>query len=100
MSTHNWVGQLTPVYCTSSGRVLLAFTDPARRGPLPADAALHQPDGDGPGRAGAGARRVRETGVARVCQEYEEGLNAIAAPVRDRLGSVVAALSVQARRSG
>jgi len=37
---------------------------------------------------------IRATGIGRVCEEYEVGLNAAAAPVRDRFGSVVAAVSV------
>ena len=94
VSTHNWVGQLTPSYCTSSGKVLLAFADPARRGPF---APLRRftdrtvTDADALERE---LQMVRTTGVARVCEEYEVGLNAIAAPVRDRAGSVVAAVSV------
>jgi DNA-binding IclR family transcriptional regulator len=31
VSTHNWVGQLTPLHCTSSGKVLLAFATPGAR---------------------------------------------------------------------
>jgi DNA-binding IclR family transcriptional regulator len=94
VSTHNWVGQLTPVYCTSSGKVLLAFTDPARRGPLPPMRRFTDRTVTDPAELERELEVVRETGVAQVCQEYEEGLNAIAVPVRDRFGSVVAALSV------
>ena len=28
VATHNWIGQLTPLHCTSSGKVLLAHLDP------------------------------------------------------------------------
>jgi len=38
--------------------------------------------------------RVREAGWACTAEEYEIGLNAVAAPVRGADGSVVAALSV------
>jgi DNA-binding IclR family transcriptional regulator len=37
---------------------------------------------------------VREQGWAATVEEYEPGLNAVAAPVRDHDGTVVAALSV------
>jgi DNA-binding IclR family transcriptional regulator len=37
---------------------------------------------------------VRATGIARAVEEYEVGLNAVAAPVRDRFGAVAAAVSV------
>ena len=44
---------------------------------------------------------VRRRGYAQTIEELEEGLNAVAAPVRQADGAVVAALSVcRARRSG
>jgi IclR family pca regulon transcriptional regulator len=46
-------------------------------------------------------RKVRSQGYAVVDQELEEGLRAIAAPIRDRTGTVVGAVnvSVQATRA-
>jgi DNA-binding IclR family transcriptional regulator len=38
--------------------------------------------------------QVRETGFAVAVEEYELGLNAVAARVRDRAGQVIAAVSV------
>ena len=38
-------------------------------------------------------RKVAEQGYATTVGEYEDGLNALAVPVRDARGSVVAALS-------
>ena len=38
--------------------------------------------------------RIAAQGYATVCEEWEIGLNAIAVPVRDHLGTVVAALSI------
>jgi IclR family pca regulon transcriptional regulator len=43
--------------------------------------------------------RVRGQGWALVNQELEEGLRAVAAPIRDRSGKVVAALNVSAHAS-
>jgi IclR family pca regulon transcriptional regulator len=43
--------------------------------------------------------RVRSQGWALVNQELEEGLRAVAAPIRDRTGSVVAAVNVSAHAS-
>ena len=53
VATHNWIGQLTPLHCTSSGKVLLAHLDPATRADLlvraghRADPAHRDRGGDG-----------------------------------------------------
>ena len=91
VSTHNWIGQLTPLHCTSSGKVLLAH---AAGEPLPAPRRFTPHTVTDPGTLRAELAKVRETGVARTVEEYELGLNAVAAPVRDRFGAVVAAVSV------
>ncbi|MFB9321845.1 IclR family transcriptional regulator [Cryptosporangium minutisporangium] len=97
VTTHNWVGQLTPLHATSSGKVLLAALPAAGRraaytaGGLPAytpatpasAAALEDQLAD-----------VRERGYAVTVEEYEVGLNAVAAPVRGADGAVLAAISV------
>ena len=90
-STHNWVGQLTPLHCTSSGKVLLAHA--VGRAPMALRRFTPRTVTD-PATLQAELAEVRATGVARVYEEYEAGLNAVAAPVRDRFGAVVAALSV------
>lgn len=92
----NWVGQRTPLHCTSNGKVLLAFMGGAER-----DRLLSQPlerstphtivDADEL-RAQLDAVRVR--GYAQTLEELEAGLNAVAAPVRQADGEVVAAVSV------
>jgi DNA-binding IclR family transcriptional regulator len=96
LSAHNWVGQGTPLHATSSGKVLLAHAaDAVRKDVLsgglqrftPAtitDPDVLQHDLD----------RVVEHSWSSTAEEYEVGLNAIAAPVRDASGDVVAALSV------
>jgi DNA-binding IclR family transcriptional regulator len=94
VSTHNWVGQLTPLHCTSSGKVLLAYAvaaDPTR--PLPALRRFTPHTVTDPAALHAELATIRATGVACTVEEYEVGLNAVASPVRDRAG-VVAALSV------
>jgi DNA-binding IclR family transcriptional regulator len=92
VSVHNWVGQLTPLHCTSSGKVLLAFRDPR-----PSLTALRRYTPDtvtDPAVLDAELEVARATGIARAREEYEVGLNAVAAPVRDRFGVVIAAVSV------
>lgn len=93
VSTHNWVGQLTPLHCTSSGKVLLALAaDPDR--PLPPLDRFTPRTLTDPAGLRAELAAVRASGFARTVEEYEIGLNAVAAPVRDRSGAVVAAVSV------
>jgi IclR family pca regulon transcriptional regulator len=70
MSVGITIGTRFPAAQTSMGRVLLAASDPG-----------HAPE-------------VRGAGWALVDQELEPGLRAIAAPVRDRSGEVVAAVNV------
>jgi DNA-binding IclR family transcriptional regulator len=92
----SWVGKRTPLHCTSNGKVLLAFMDEAElerrlRGPLerPTPRTIVDPD-----ELRAQLEQVRTRGYAQTIEELEEGLNAVAAPVRQATGEVVAALSV------
>jgi DNA-binding IclR family transcriptional regulator len=99
IASHNWIGQHTPLHATSSGKVLLAF-GPSRAfdlvrlgGPLPqftdftvVDVLKLQEELD----------EVRAFGWAFTAEEFEVGLNAVAAPIRGADGSVIAALSVSA----
>jgi DNA-binding IclR family transcriptional regulator len=97
VSTHNWIGRLTPLHCTSSGKILLAHLPAERRAALLAASGMEQltprtvtlaPTLD------AELAKVRVAGYAVALEEYETGLNAVAAPVHDRSGAVIAALSV------
>lgn len=97
VGTHNWVGELTPLHATSSGKVLLASMPARMRRELLGAAPLtrftdrtitsvdeleRQLD------AVAGDQWVMSVG------EFEAGLNAVAAPIRDHGGVAIAALSV------
>ncbi|WP_033340322.1 IclR family transcriptional regulator [Catenuloplanes japonicus] len=95
VSSYNWVGQRTPVHATSSGKALLAFQPPGVR-----DAALAGPlerftehTIGTPAELSDVLDAVRRTGWAFTAEELEVGLNAVAAPVRDHEGAVVAAIS-------
>ncbi len=95
VASHNWIGQLTPLHATSSGKVLLAHLDPAKRAELighklerftantHTDPALLDDE----------LAQVVRRGHATTYGELEIGLNAVAVPVRGDDGSVVAALS-------
>lgn len=97
VGTQNWVGTLTPLHATSSGKVLLAFMSPEVRRDLLEAAGMARftertitsvEDLD------RQLASVRDDGYATSIEELEPGLNAVAAPVRDHHGVVVAALSV------
>ncbi|PRY36042.1 IclR family transcriptional regulator [Geodermatophilus tzadiensis] len=96
LSTHNWVGQGTPLHATSSGKVLLAHAPEAvRKGVLSRDlqrftaATITDPEV-----LRQDLDRIVEQGWGCTVEEYEVGLSAVAAPVRDADGDVIAALSV------
>jgi DNA-binding IclR family transcriptional regulator len=92
----SWVGRRTPLHATSNGKVLLASMDPQDR-----DRLLSRPLAPMTGRTITDAgdlrrqlEQVARRGYAQTLEELEEGLNAVAAPVRGADGRVVAALSV------
>jgi DNA-binding IclR family transcriptional regulator len=96
ISTHNWVGQGTPLHATSSGKVLLAFApEPVRASVLSAELERYtEATVTDPHRLERELEEVVERGWAATVEEYEVGLSAVAAPVRDTEGGVVAAVSV------
>jgi DNA-binding IclR family transcriptional regulator len=92
----SWVGRRTPVHCTSNGKVLLAFAPEAERERLlrqPLEAMTRNSITD-PAKLRAHLEEVRTKGYAQTIEELEEGLNAVAAPVRSGNGDVIAAVSV------
>jgi DNA-binding IclR family transcriptional regulator len=91
-----WIGRRTPLHCTSTGKVLLAYlstTDQeaiiARGFPRYTPNTITSPDF-----LSRELIRVREQGYAVSREEFEIGLNEMAAPVRDHTGEVVAAIGV------
>lgn len=94
-----WVGRVTPAYCTSAGRALLLDHDREalellfREVELRPVAPHTSPD------VATLVTRVTEAraaGVALSDEEFEAGLVAAAAPVRDASGTIVGALNVSA----
>ncbi len=96
------VGSRLPAYCTSMGKVLLAFLpdderakrlqeiDLTRRGPnTMTDSKTLR----------AELARVREAGIAINNEELAYGLRSIAMPVRGREGAVAAAINLAVHRS-
>ena len=88
----NWVGRELPLHCTAAGKVFLAFgVAVLADGPLSAPARATIVDRE---RLASVLETVRDEGYATIVDELEDGLAAVAAPVRDRDGAVIAALAV------
>jgi DNA-binding IclR family transcriptional regulator len=92
----NWLGTRSPVHCTASGKVILAFAPDEVRARLLQRSLERRTARTISDRAGLEAQlaEVRESGFARTFEELEVGLNAIAAPVRNAAGEVIAAVDV------
>ncbi len=94
--SHSWLGKTVSTHCSASGKVLLAWLDevelkailPSRLERLTPATIVSVPE----------LRRqldeVRAQGYGTSIQELEEGLTAMAAPVRHSTGRVVAAVGV------
>ena len=96
------VGTRFPAYATSMGHVLLAGLDDAafEEYLVGLDLAPHTDHTvTSPEELRARVRQVRSQGFALVDQELEYGLRSLAAPVRNRLGRVVAAVNVSTQVS-
>jgi DNA-binding IclR family transcriptional regulator len=101
LSPHNWAGQRIPLHATSDGKVLLAFLPDAGDAGDAVQAGYLQP----PLRRFTGQTitalsdlrqvlaEVRQRGFATAVEELEAGLTAVAAPVRDAEGNVIASIS-------
>ncbi|MGB7448471.1 MAG: IclR family transcriptional regulator [Ornithinimicrobium sp.] len=95
LQAHNWVGQHIPLHATSNGKVLLselAEEDWAQR--LPRLTPYTARTVTSKARLRAQLVQTRERGYAVAIDELELGLTAVAAPVRDAHGEVIASLSV------
>jgi DNA-binding IclR family transcriptional regulator len=96
IALRTWVGQSCPAHATSSGKVLLAGLSGSDLRERLATRLESFTDTTVTSRAALETElaSVRENGWARVREELEVGLNAVAAPVYDADAEVVAALSV------
>ncbi len=95
LQPHNWVGQHIPLHATSNGKVLLSGLDESTL-----DTTLGKLPSFTPHTITGRAKfldeltRVREQGYAVAVDELEVGLTAVAAPIRNAHGDVVASMSV------
>lgn len=95
LQPHNWVGQRIPLHATSNGKILLSGLSDAdalrEAGPLRFYTAHTITTAAG---LTAELAEVRSRGWAIAIDEMEVGLTAIAGPVRDAQGDVMASMSV------
>ena len=95
LSPHNWAGQRIPLHATSDGKVLLAYLPEAEL-----EECLTPPLARFTSRTVTDAAEfpetlaeVRRRGFATAVEELEAGLTAVAAPVRNAEGKVIASIS-------
>lgn len=99
LQPHNWVGQHIPLHATSNGKVLLSGLDDASLDTV-LDTLLGTLAAYTPQTITRRAElreeldRVRAQGYALAVDELEVGLTAVAAPIRNAHGDVVASMSV------
>ncbi|WP_406233168.1 IclR family transcriptional regulator [Nocardia sp. NBC_01009] len=96
IALRSWVGQSCPAHATSSGKVLLAGLEPSEMRKRVGAKLEAFTDNTLTKVADLAAElvEVRNNGWASVREELEIGLNAVAAPVYDSNGAIIAALSV------
>jgi DNA-binding IclR family transcriptional regulator len=95
LQPHNWVGQHIPLHATSNGKVLLSGLDRARLDEVLGGLSTYTDHTITTKKALRDELdRVREQGYAVAVDELEVGLTAVAAPIRNNHGDVVASMSV------
>ena len=95
LSPHNWAGQRIPLHATSDGKVLLADLSQGELAACLAPPLARFTDRTITDLAEFGEllAQVRRRGFATAVEELEAGLTAIAVPVRNAEGNVIASIS-------
>jgi DNA-binding IclR family transcriptional regulator len=95
LQSHNWVGQHIPLHATSNGKVLLSgLSSDEVDSRLPKLPSYTSDTVTSRARLRRELSEVRDQGYAVAVDELEVGLTAIAAPIRNAHGDVIASLSV------
>jgi DNA-binding IclR family transcriptional regulator len=95
LQSHNWVGQHIPLHATSNGKVLLSgLSADEVDSRLPKLPSYTSDTVTSRARLRRELAEVRDQGYAVAVDELEVGLTAIAAPIRNAHGDVIASLSV------
>jgi DNA-binding IclR family transcriptional regulator len=95
LSPHNWAGRRIPLHATSDGKVLLAYLpeDELAASLVPPLARFTERTITAVAVFPALLAEVRRRGFATAVDELEAGLTAVAAPVRNAEGTVIASIS-------
>lgn len=96
MTMTSWLGQIVPIHCTATGKVLVAWLDdktrkstfPSKFKKLTKRTITSAPEFE------KELTKVRKLGYAIADEEMEDGFTAVAAPIRDTHQEVVAAIVV------
>jgi DNA-binding IclR family transcriptional regulator len=97
LAIYDWLGSLTPLHATSSGKVLLAALGSDERGRILKATKLPQRTAKTIRTRTALEKellQVVKNGYAQALEEFEMGINSFAVPVRNHLGVVVGAISI------
>jgi len=96
MTMTSWLGQVVPIHCTATGKVLVAWLeDKKRKSTFPTKfAKLAKNTITSAAEFEKELKKVRELGYAIADEEMDEGFTAVAAPIRDSHQDVVAAIVV------
>jgi DNA-binding IclR family transcriptional regulator len=91
-----WIGRRNPLHCTAGGRAVLAHLPPTEIDRLVAQplARMTWRTCVDPVELRQELERIRARGYSISEEEFEEGLSAVAAPIRDFSGRVVAVVSI------
>jgi DNA-binding IclR family transcriptional regulator len=94
VQVRDWTGERIVMHAVSSGLVFLAWAEPAfvdayLKGPLQAFTSRTITD---PATLRRRLAEIREAGYAWVFEEFSDGANSVAAPIRNQRGDVIAAI--------
>ncbi|MBT2532717.1 IclR family transcriptional regulator [Arthrobacter sp. ISL-48] len=97
LATYDWVGSLTPLHATSSGKVLLAALSADERARILKETGLPARTPRTITNRGELENQlldVSREGYGVVREEFEIGLNSMSVPVYNHVGSVIGAVSI------
>lgn len=96
IGTRSYIGTRKPAFCTSEGRVLLAFNDPERTAAVLKEELVQRTPKTttNPKALCALLDEVRRNGYATDDEESEIGMRSVAAPIRDITGKAIAAVGL------